>query len=210
MNCSNDNLEDYIETTINAHEREHMKDRNVNRLHDKRHLLKIWVTHSLVKVIGYENVFDPQTIQGFPYEKVRQFMIEHGYNIDILFGCNSNKNWKNLKLVDIDTKWSKDKIKEVENENKDMKKSMTAFVNNRLKSVCNISVKNKCRGRGSIKEEYTIQGLDIWKKGNIKLLNNTKADLLHLHKNFKRLMTKTQVEPKIWKCISELVAIESK
>jgi hypothetical protein len=210
MNCSNDNLQDYIETTINTHEREHRTDCNVNRLHEKKHLLKIWVAHSLVKVIGYDNVFDQKTIAGFPYEKVRQFMVEHGNNIDLLFGCNS-KNWKNLELIDIHTEWNKDKIKEAQNENKEMKKLMTEYINSRLRSVCNIGVKNKYKGGKAIKrEEYIIQGLDIWETGGVKILNNTKADLLHLNKNFKRLMTKTKVKPMMWKCVSELVAIESK
>jgi hypothetical protein len=162
----------------------------------------------LVKIIGYDNVFDTKIITGFPYEKVRQFMIQHSHNID-LFGCTWN--WKNLELVDIDTDWSKDKIKEAEKNNKEMKKLTTEYINSRLRSVCNIGVKNKYKGgKASKREEYIIQGLDIWETGGVKILNNTKADLLHLNKNFKRLMTKTKVKPMMWKCVSELVAIESK
>lgn len=75
MNCARDNLEDYIETTINQHERKHKRDCNTERLHEKRHLLKIWVVHNIVRMLGFNNIWDTKTIKRYPYAKAIDFLI---------------------------------------------------------------------------------------------------------------------------------------
>ena len=85
---------------------------------------------------------------------------------------------------------------------------MSSYISNKLKSVCNISVSNKHRGRDAKKEEYIIKGLDIWEKGGLAIPENEYAERLYVEKNFKRLMTKTKVGDKLWKCVSELVEVK--
>jgi hypothetical protein len=190
MNCSKDNLQDYIETTINQYEKEHLRDDNTQRLHEKRNLLKIWTAHNLVKMLGFDNIYDTRTIKGYPYEKAREFLVEHGDNISLLFG-GKKVNWKNVDVND-----------------KESKREISYYISNKLKSVCNIGVSNKHRGRDAKKEEYIIKGLDIWEKGGLVIPKNEYAERLYAEKNFKRIMNKTNVGTNMWKCISELVEVK--
>jgi len=190
MNCEKDNLVDYIETTINQHEKDHLRDDNTQRLHEKRNLLKIWTAHNLVRILGFDNVYDTRTIKGYPYEKAKQFLVEHGDNISLLFG-GKKIDWKGVDVND-----------------KESKREISYYISNKLKSVCNIGVSNKHRGKGREKEEYIIKGLDIWEKGGLVIPKNEYAERLYTEKNFKRLMTKTKVGTNMWKCISELVEVK--
>ena len=60
------------------------------------------------------------------------------------------------------------------------KKKITKALNNTLKSVCNIGARNKHKGVQRKKEIYTIQGLDIWKKEDIHIPKNIKAEQLSI------------------------------
>ena len=191
MKCSKSLLHNYIETMINQHEKEHLRDDNTQRLHEKRHLLKIWTAHNLVTMLGFDNIYDTRTIKGYPYEKAQKFLIEHGDNIGLLFGCKNDNKWKNMKEL-----------------TQERKKIISKYITDKLKSVCHISVSNKHRGKGREKEEYTIQGLDIWKKGGLTIPKNEYAERLYVEKNFKRIMNKTRVGTNMWKCISELVEVK--
>lgn len=184
MNC--DNLGEYIETVINKHEKEHKRDDNTKRLHEKHSLLKVWAVDNLLKTVGFDNIWDTKTITGFPYQKVIDFMKIHGGHISTLFGTR-NLNWENIEAGN---------------------KEIVKYINHKLKSVCHIGVRNQCKGRGKQKQEYTIQGLDFWDKGGIVIPKNEQAQRMIMNRKFKRIMTKTQVGSKMWKCISELVEVK--
>jgi hypothetical protein len=190
MNCSKENLQNYLEDRINKYEREHKRDDNMKRLHEKRNILKIWTAHNLVKMLGFNNIFDTRTIQGYPYEKAREFLAEHGDNISLLFGCKNDNKWKNMEEL-----------------TPERKKIISKYITDKLKSVCHISVSNKCRGKGKEQEEYIIKGLDVWEKGGLVIPKNDYAERLYVEQNFKRIMNKTQVGTNMWKCISELVEV---
>jgi hypothetical protein len=152
-------LEVYIKDEINNYLKDHLYDQNVDRLHEKNKLLKIWAAHNIVRSLGFESIWDTKEIQGYPYDKAKEFLTQYHRNISVLFGGNSKVDWKEFDV-----------------ENKDDKKKISTALNTVLKKVCNVGVKNKHTGAQRTKEIYRIQGIEIWKKGDIPIPNNTKAD----------------------------------
>jgi hypothetical protein len=179
-------LQDYIEDTLNKYEKIHKNDENVARLHERRHLLKLWAVDNMIKALGFNNVWDNKIIQQYPYDKAKDFLIEHGDNISLLFKTNK-VDWTEI----------------------DDKKKISDYINNRLKSICNVTVKNKHKGKlAKILQEYCIQGLDIWDKGGIKINKNKTADTIYKQKNYKRIIIKNKVNKNVWECVSKLIKIK--
>jgi hypothetical protein len=189
MNCKN--LKDFIEYKINEHEKTHRRDENIQRLHERRGLLKIWVAHNIVEMLGFKDIFDTKTIDGYPYEKAKDFLIKHSKNIDLLFNTQSS-NWEELDITD-----------------KDGKNKLSNYISGKLKAVCNITFSNAHRGKKAQLDQYILKGMEIWQNGNIQIPKNHQAHQLYLQNNFKRITTKIQVNDKLWKVVSKLIEVEN-
>lgn len=146
-----DMLKYYIEHQYNKFLSEHSHAPNTERLHESNKLLKLWTAHNIVNVLGFESVWDKKEITGYPYDKAIEFLHSHGHKISVLFGKNTNTKWKELDLED-------SKVKE----------QITKTLNTVLKNVCSVGVKRKDRRD----ESYTIQGLELWEKGDIIIPKN--------------------------------------
>ena len=107
-------------------------------------------------MLGFKNIWDKNTIQGYPYEKAKTFLLEHDKKISLLFNT-ARKDWDKVDI-------SEEKVR----------KAICQRLNTILKSVCNIGVKNKYKGkRGKDNPEYEISGLDIWEKEKIQIKAET-------------------------------------
>lgn len=125
---------------------------NIKRLHKSTRDLKLHWTNEMIKMIGYTDIFDTKHIKGFPYEKIKQYLIDNGEKVSLLFNTNK-KDWNTTEL------------------DANGKKSITAYINARLKEVVNITIVNKHRGGGSRKfQEYIINGISAWEKDNIAFI----------------------------------------
>jgi len=162
MKC--DNLQEWLEDSINKYEKEHKRDENVDRLHEKRHLLKLWTADRIVNILGFENIWDKKSIQEYPYDTARQFLIDHDKKISLLFNTSS-QDWSKVTLSVPDEKLITAR-----------KKLISQRLNTILKSVCHIGVKKKYKGYvGKTNTEYIISGLEIWEEENIQIKDNIDA-----------------------------------
>jgi hypothetical protein len=94
---------------------------------------------------------------------MQKHLIEHGDNIALLFNT-SKKDWKTITL------------------DKQGKKLISEYINNRLREVVNISVTNKHRGKSSKFQEYIIHGIDEWEQNNISFIEKPELKLKDLIK----------------------------
>jgi len=152
-------LQCYIENEYDDFLDKHKKDESVDRLHEKNNLLKLWTVHNIIKMLGFNDIWDKKEIQDFPYAKAKQFLSYYHHKISILFGGNSKIDWESFILDD-----------------KDDKMKIVKTLNGILKKVCNIGVKNKHKGKRKTENIFNIQGLDIWEKENILIPINSKAN----------------------------------
>ena len=83
---------------------------------------------SIIKMMGYENVFDSKHIKGFPYEMMQQHLIENGDNIALLFNT-AKRDWKAEKM---DEKG---------------KHNIFRYIIDRFREIANMSVTNKHLGK---------------------------------------------------------------
>jgi hypothetical protein len=146
-------LKYYIEHQYNKFLSEHSHDPNTERLHENHRLLKLWTSHNIVNVLGFESIWDKKEITGYPYDKAVEFLHSHGHKISVLFGKNDKTKWKELDLED-------SKVKE----------KITLTLNTVLKNVCSVGVKRKTKTKTD--ESYIIQGLEVWEKGDILIPKN--------------------------------------
>ena len=167
-----EHLQLYIETKISEFIKEHKNDNNTSRLHEKHSLLKIWTAHNIIKLLGFNNIFDTRKIDGFPYKACKDFLISYNDKLSILFGTKK-KDWKDVNVDD-----QKDK------------KLISRQINSLLKSVCNITVNKTVVGKNNaISNDYKIKGLDIWEKGKVPLIKNQEAETIYNEsKVFKRIL----------------------
>lgn len=196
-----EHLELYITKMLDSHEKEIIdKDNSIERLHEHHSLLKIWCAHNIIKVLGFENIWDTKELQGYPYKAIIEFMKKYGKHISVLFNTKDNIQWD---------------IVEVPEDGKG-NKAIVTYINNKLKDVCNIRVSDKNRAKSkNAKQEYKIQGLEFWTDGGIKIPKNSIADSIWTDQikdeenPKKRLLTfrKEQVAKRVWKCVSEVVTV---
>ena len=50
---------------------------NTSRLHQSNRDIKLYWVDSVIKMMGYENIFDTKHIKGFPSEIMRNFLIKN-------------------------------------------------------------------------------------------------------------------------------------
>ena len=131
---------------------------NTSRLHQSNRDIKLYWVDSVIKMMGYENIFDTKHIKGFPYEMMQKHLIENGDNIALLFNT-AKRDWKAEKM---DEKG---------------KHNISRYVNDRLREVANISVTNKHRGRLAKAQGYIINGIDEWEKNNISFIEKPELKL---------------------------------
>lgn len=124
---------------------------NVKRLHKSNRDLKLHWTNEMIKMIGYTDIFDKKHINGFPYEKVKKYLVDNGDKVALLFNTNK-KDWMSVVL---DAKG---------------KKSISEYINGRLREVANIRVINKHKGASSKYQEYVIHGINEWGENNISFI----------------------------------------
>jgi hypothetical protein len=150
MNC--DNLEEELIGDI-KHSVEYMKDKSdVEKLHYKRTNQKIYEVNNIIKKIGFKETFANKIIFEFPYDKMYDYFVENAEYHSLLFNSNPQK------ILDLDK------------ESKGYKRVVLNCVNNKLNSVCGLSIGNLNKGRKSTSNpEYYIKGFEIWTKHNIKI-----------------------------------------
>ena len=86
----------FIETIKDKIINKEVSQNNTSRLHQSNRDIKLYWVDSVVKMMGYENIFDTKHIR-FPYEMMQKHLIEHGDNIALLFNT-SKKDWKTITL----------------------------------------------------------------------------------------------------------------
>jgi len=138
----------FIENIKNKIINKEVSKDNVNRLHQSHRNLKLYWADSIIKIMGFDNVFDNKHIQGFPYEKMKEHLIQYGDNLALLFNT-SKKDWNTINI------------------DANGKKIISGYINDRLRDIANISVVNKHRGKSRTRQEYIINGINEWTENNI-------------------------------------------
>jgi hypothetical protein len=151
----------YIANELDAFLKEHKKDNNTTRLHEKHKLLKIWACHNILAEIGFDSVWDDKEINGYPYEKALEFCRNYYHKLSLLSGNYDKRNWDDYDI-----------------ENKDSKRGLVLLLNTFLKNTLGITVANKFKGKKAALELYVIKGINDWKEANITIPKNIKADSL--------------------------------
>ena len=152
------NLEEMNRTDFNEYVRNNIKlenecfnskTKNANRLHVKNKTLKMYVANKIVEMLGFNNIWDDKTIDGYDHNEGKKYLIANGNLISALFGSKTY-NWKKIDISTVDGK-----------------KIVSTFLNTKLKSVCALTVKKVNRKKTC--NNYKISGLEIWEKGSLRL-----------------------------------------
>lgn len=144
---------DFLYKNIHATNAERLNERLINKY------LKYWSVHGIVKMLGFDSIWDKKEIECYPYEKAVEFLDTYGHKIGVLFGRNEKTKWNELDLED-----------------SAVKKKITETLNTVLKNVCSVGVKRKSKTKTD--ESYIIKGLEIWEKGDVLIPKNNIANEL--------------------------------
>ena len=164
-----DMLKYYLEQQCNDFLYKNIHATNAERLHERliNKYLKYWSVHGIVKMLGFDSIWDKKEIECYPYEKAVEFLNTYGHKIGVLFGKNDKTKWKELDLKELDLKKRGGNLKKI-----------TETLNTVLKNVCSISVKRK---RNTKDSPFIIHGLEIWEKGDVLIPKNNIANELQKH-----------------------------
>lgn len=183
---------EYIHEALNEYEEKHLDDDNTKRLTDKtkNNYLKIWVCSNILRVLGFDNVCDSKTLEQYPYDKAHSFLLEHDKHMNTLFNTRAVPHgWDNTDI-----------------NNEDQQKFIRDTLNKYIKSTCHISIKNKFKGKKADLQHYVIGGIELFKKFDIDIDENTRGEEIDKQNNHKRLLPKNngrsnKLDTQIWEYI---------
>ena len=92
-----DNLEN-IQREFKDKEHHVDDDDNQQRLHKYRNTEQMFIAVSLLKLIGFDGVFDKKYVKKYPYDKVKDYLIQCGDKVAGLFK-KEKVDWNNIDLT---------------------------------------------------------------------------------------------------------------
>jgi hypothetical protein len=118
----------------------------IDRIHDKKKYLKIWIANRIVKEIGFDSIWDTKSLPDLPYDKIVELFSKYNSVIEAIFDKCDKKDWSKVDLGDTN-----------------VLVSINKHFNKKLTSVLGISVKNTSKSKGiRSTKSFKIVGLSDW------------------------------------------------
>jgi hypothetical protein len=144
--------ENYKDILNNRIENKQYPSDNTERLHKSNRDLKLFWGYNIMELCEFNNIFDSKIIDGFPYEKLQNHLIQHGENVALLFDTEK-RDWSALSL------------------DSHGKKIISKYINNLLNNLYSLRIVNMNRGKKSKLNKYIIESSVDWQKNNIEIIN---------------------------------------